>query len=314
MNYRPVFIGGLRRSGTTLMRGALGRHPDLGIFLNDLPFFEVVYEKYKFLNMNSSFICSKMVDDILNHYRMEEVEVKFDRNGILKNLGSYPSINPVIIIEEILKSYASAVGKPRWGLKNPVLEFYADVLFEQYPNAIMVHMIRDPRDRLASIKAINWEYTLEGNIDEWSKSVALAKENSIKYEGSYFVVRYESFLVNPQQYLKKIMEAAELPLSEEVLDMESVMGERSSHDNSGEPIRKGIYKSSIGKYIFHLPAFEVYVQQQVLGEEMIKWGYELLPLSLPTSFNEGGSKVPEWRDEISHTGIANPEEQLMGLN
>lgn len=46
---------------------------------------------------------------------------------------------------------AERVGKPRWGDKSLHSGQHADQIFEEFPGAKIIHMMRDPRDRYASV-------------------------------------------------------------------------------------------------------------------------------------------------------------------
>jgi hypothetical protein len=102
--------------------------------------------------------------------------------------------------------FAEKQGKPRWGDKSLNTERYMDDIFAVFPNAKIIHMMRDPRDRYASAKT-RWT-EMKGRVGAgtamWLESVKLARRGQRKYPGHYMVVRYEDLVAQPEQMLHKI--------------------------------------------------------------------------------------------------------------
>ena len=71
------------------------------------------------------------------------------------------------------------LGKLRWGDKSLGAERYADTILAAYPQAKMIHIIRDPRDRYAS--QFNHRGVGKGQLGAgtalWLWSVRLAERN-----------------------------------------------------------------------------------------------------------------------------------------
>jgi hypothetical protein len=102
--------------------------------------------------------------------------------------------------------FAERAGKRRWGDKTSYVERYADQIFGAYPGAVMIHLIRDPRDRYAS--AIKRWGTQKGRVGgataRWLYSVGLARRNLKKYPDQYRVVRYETLVSQPEATVREI--------------------------------------------------------------------------------------------------------------
>ncbi len=281
MDFRPIFIGGIHRSGTTLLRELLNSHPEICFWPNDLPFFVLYFEEYKNVDLNDLRNLHHLIEEIYNHEFNNIISPGINIEQVLSELQHLDSVNIMAVIEAFLLAHAKQQGYSRWGLKNPMLHNYADELFKTYPNAVMVHLVRDPRDCFASTMKKWPHYKLETLLDRWSKSVELAMSNSLKYQGSYFVIKYESLIHNPEPYVRRILDVCELSWHPAMMQMPFWLGTNSSYTPQTANPSKQIYKSSIGRYINHLSVFEVYVIQKFLQRDMESLKYEQLPLSIP---------------------------------
>ncbi len=210
MDFRPVFICGLQRSGTSLVWGLLNSHPEICFWPNDLPFFWIFYEQFKDTDLNDHYKLHHSIEEILVHEHNKIVSPGLTKGQVLAELQHLDSFNIMAVIEAFLIAYAKQQGYSRWGLKNPMMQGYADVVFKTYPNAVMIHLIRDPRDCFASMKKKWPHYKLELLLERWSSSVKEAKANSEKYQDSYFVVKYENLIQNPEPYVRRILDTCEL--------------------------------------------------------------------------------------------------------
>jgi hypothetical protein len=105
-----------------------------------------------------------------------------------------------------LNQHAERAGKGRWGDKISYVERYADPIMAAYPDAVIIHMIRDPRDRYASaIK--RWPHQkgqVGGETARWLYSVRLAQQNLKRYPGRYKMIRYETFVSEPERTLREL--------------------------------------------------------------------------------------------------------------
>ena len=82
----PIFIGGLTRSGTPLMRAIIGSHPAIAFFPADLPFWREFYVRYAGEDLRDAIVRSRLVDQILSHRRAARGGMAFDRDAILEAL------------------------------------------------------------------------------------------------------------------------------------------------------------------------------------------------------------------------------------
>ena len=186
----PIFIGGLSYSGKTPLRIILSAHPDLSLTRKTY-----LWDRY--------------------YGRFGDLR---DRRGLercLRALGADPSLaslHPDVdavrrefsggpptyacLFAVLHRQAAARLGKRRWGEQLGFVERYADPIFADFPEARMIHMIRDPRERMASIFDTQrprpgqrgWETA------KWRSSAELAARNQLHHPDGYRVVSYDALV------------------------------------------------------------------------------------------------------------------------
>ena len=82
---------------------------------------------------------------------------------------------------------AERIGRARWGDKSLHSEYFANQIFTEFPDARVIHMVRDPRDRYASI-ANRYEHGSKGIASatgRWLASVRAGEANLSRYPDRY---------------------------------------------------------------------------------------------------------------------------------
>ena len=135
----PIVVGGCARSGTTLMRVILDSHPN---------------------------ICCGPESNLFYPGRrgLETLASRFDLpldllRGILKESHSQAQF-----IDMFFAEYSSVTGKPKWAEKSPRNILVLDYIFEHFPKARFIHMIRDGRDTVCSLRTIPRREVVDGKL------------------------------------------------------------------------------------------------------------------------------------------------------
>jgi hypothetical protein len=123
------------------------------------------------------------------------------------------------IFATVLRTYADAHGKPVFGEKTPTHLFHVPTLLEWFPDARIIHMQRDPRavyvsDRhrrrsqgrkpyrwLARVPLLLEAYLLFVTLASWRRAMRLHKRYERAYAGRYLLVRFEDVLKRPAETL-----------------------------------------------------------------------------------------------------------------
>lgn len=200
MERGPIFIAGLERSGTSLIFALLASHPRIAM-TRRTNLWTYFYEQYGDLSQPENF--ERCLNMMTRYKRLVVLDFDADqlRQDFWQGETSYGRL--FALLEE---QYAQRMGKPRWGDKSLNTERYAEPIFAAYPGARILHMIRDPRDRYASVLA-RWK-SRRGRVGAgtamWLSSVNLAEDNRRKYPDQYKIIRYETLATKPEETLREI--------------------------------------------------------------------------------------------------------------
>jgi hypothetical protein len=113
-------------------------------------------------------------------------------------------------VDELFSLPARAAGKAIWCEKSPSNLQNLDFLLEMFPDAQFIHMVRDPRDVVASMKKVNWApgqvkqivLFLEQIYGRWETLKATLPLN----ERNYLQIKLEDFAREPRRHLTQIAE------------------------------------------------------------------------------------------------------------
>lgn len=267
----PVFVAGLERSGTSLLYALLGSHPDIAM-TRRTNLWRYVYGQYGDLADPANL--GRCLGVMERYKRLVVLELDFEalRRAMAQGPATYPRL-----FELVGRQVADRAGKPRWGDKSLHTERFADRIIDSYPGARILHMMRDPRDRSASVAA-RWGRRLGGvgaGAAEWIHSARLALRNAERHPGSYRVVRYESLVGDAPSELEEICRFIQAPWAEEMLGMGGAGSFRESGGNSSYGARTPgtISADSIGRYRSVLTRGQIEFIEGAAGEEMAAMGY-----------------------------------------
>lgn len=284
----PIFIGGIRRSGTSLLRGIIGSHPDVAIYHQDLPLFSYYLDKFRACNLRDSCQASEFWAEIHRAIEFRDPNPPVCLKRIRSAFDQLPDQDKSVgsALECILRDYALAIGRPRFGLKTPYQEFSVDDIFAQFPGAKFVQIIRDPRDSSTSHAAyahgawINKIYTEDALIRDWASSSQRASINLDRFPESYLVLRYEDLASNPDATVARICEFLNLAPDPSMLRMDQQLGWNGHNSFYSDAASGGIFVSSIGKFRQLMGVYTQFKYQAMLRGHLARWDYALVHFSL----------------------------------
>ncbi|RPI35096.1 MAG: sulfotransferase [Chloroflexota bacterium] len=275
-DWGPIFIGGLDSSGKTLLRLMLSSHPNISMSRRTYMWTRF-YNRYGDLSQPQNF--ERCFEAMLNQKPVQILRPDSQRirREFWEGEPTYPNLFAIFH-----RHFAERMGKPRWGDQLGFIERYADPIFEAHPNARMIHMVRDPRDRydLSLIPARRKRGRAGWNTARWLDSIQLAKNNQKRYPDRYMIVHYESLITNRQETLMKICAFIGEEFMPGMLTMRNAI--RFGDDEPG--IVEGYSRVPVAipdKFRGPLPAKrEVAFTQMYARHAMLSLGYPLEPVRL----------------------------------
>lgn len=273
---RPIIVLGCPRSGTTLMQVMLHSHPRIAI-PPETRFTIFTYgERLRFGDLERRRNRRKLVRAIVRRRPRRFRDLGVDRRQTVKEMMTGPpTLGSVIGI--VLRAYAARFDKPRWGDKRPVYHNYIGMIMRLFPDAQIVHVVRDPRDCVASLKRMKWwNRTSYHSISAWAQSIAHTDAAIRRWPGAVTRVHYERLVGDPERELRALCAA----LGEEY---DPAMAEPERMAPVAVPERKHWHAQTlvrpttknIGKWRSELEGWEIGLCEAVLGGQMKRLGYEL---------------------------------------
>jgi hypothetical protein len=264
----PIFIVGSPRSGTSLLRNILNRHPRIAICDETQFHFYVYARRRAFGDLSDPKNRRRVVEEYLALKRLRFVT---DPAGLAEKLlrdgTSYEALFTCLV-----KYHTTSQAKPRWGEKTPQHALFSETLCEWYPGGTIIHLIRDPRDAVASLQRMPWAAgSVVYNAWTWLRNNLAAHRCSDRPQ--YLPVRYETLVSQPEQEVARICER----LGEEyVPSMLDPAGHtvfpppRSWTQLAQHPITTG----RVDKWRDELTRDQVAQIEWVVGRHMGTFGYE----------------------------------------
>jgi len=140
----PLIILGVRRSGTTLFRVMLDRHPEVAI-PDESYFVPQLADRHR-----GAIDVEGFVDDLRRLPTLGEWGVSADE--VRARLR--PGMPVGEAIAAVYEAYAAQRGKSRWGDKTPLYMQYLGLLDRLFPDAVYLHLVRDGRDAAVSFRQL----------------------------------------------------------------------------------------------------------------------------------------------------------------
>lgn len=271
----PVFVVGCSRSGTTLLQSLLDAHPNISLPPEGQVYlrFGKAFRYYGELSDEKNrrrFIRDLLQDAYIRKWNLnctveevEQVARSFTRAGI---------------IGALYRLYMCENGARRWGDKTPEHIRYLTTIREDFPNAYMIHLVRDGRDVAEAFRRfIYGPVTALGLGRVWRDEVAHWWEYQDQEEtGRMLKVRYEDLVSEPKETVEKILDFIGEPLADTTSkyadsEVSQIVGSESWHSS----LRKNITTDKIGDYKKSLSKRDIEIFEYVAGDELKKYGYQL---------------------------------------
>jgi hypothetical protein len=283
----PVFIGGPDRCGKTLLAAILGSHPEIAISAVGSNMWSFFYRQFGDLadDRNLDRCLAAMLR--YRHVRFLDPDPVRLRADFVSGERTYARL--FALFQE---QHADRLGKPRWGDQTGLVERYANEIMAVYPDARMIHMVRDPRDRYEASLAL-WPRgrgRVGGATARWRYSIDLGERNRRRYPERYLFVRYEDLVTRPEETARRVCEFVGVGYEAEMLELEGMPTYRAKLEASvrafgGDPDLPGalISPAFIGGYRGRIPSRELVFMQDRLASRMRTHGYapDPVPLALP---------------------------------
>jgi hypothetical protein len=275
MSNSPIFVVGVPRSGTTLLR----------YVLNSTDRIHIPPES----GFIPRFFGRRPLASIRRHRAQHILDVIFDEYGFASQwqsdrpsaetlIGDQPNVTPSWLLDALYREYAAQFGAVRWGDKTPAYTNHMALLGGIFPDAKFVHVIRDVRDVVISTLEA-WS-SRRRHIDvyyaarNWSDRVGRARTEGRRLGvDRYFEVRYERLVADAEPVIRATCEFLDEPFVSEMLQPE-VIARQQLPPGSHEGVRHPITAARAGRWRGDLAPQDLRLVEQVAGPALTSFGYE----------------------------------------
>lgn len=306
-----AFIVARGRSGTTLLRTMLNANK------NTISPFEskvIVHVKQRYQDQQKwdEKVVLQFIEDIYEDVKFKSfwaIDKKFLTDRIL----SFPleQLNLNLLMKIVFLSFPTEFEKEKIMLlvdKNPPNAVFLDDLHYIFPEAKYIHLVRDYRDNIQSIKKTNPIKNISVLAHGWLNDNLKIEKFKAKYPQKFHTLKYEDLVSDPVSGLKGICEHLGITFQDEMISFQSKL--RSEIDNNTNiqkehkaflkyhgNLSKPVNTESINKWKKYLSDDEVAQIEYICEEYGKKYGY------LPTILNAKGSflksKIGYYRYEFN---------------
>jgi hypothetical protein len=292
----PLFIVGMPRSGTKLMRALLNQHPQINLTLAESHF--IPYFVNKFGNPPRCRVREDL-NPFVRELRQTAFFATMSKAGyalhdstFLENV-DYTKWSS--IFEHVFRHFGCKQETPGtiWGDKTPGYINHMPLLKQLFPDAKFLHIVRDPRDYCLSVKK-SFKKSIYRAAVRWQQGVGKAHRYGARLGQDYLEVRYELLLEEPVFTMKQVSSFIGVPYDDRIVDLTSApedLGDAKGHSK--------IVTDNKGKYLTQLSRIDLKRIEEIVCDVAESVGYRLDNIVAQRSLNPLSLAILKLRDGIA---------------
>lgn len=298
---RPILVLGCPRSGTTLLRLMLNAHPRIAIPPETRFALPTYFEREKFGDLTQEANRRKLAEFLTGKPGLRWSDHDTDRDATVQAiLDAPPTVGSALAA--VYAQYAARFDKPRWGDKLPTYIEHVRPLLQLFPDAHLVHVLRDGRDCVGSLKRQEWsKRSTPDAIGVWNRAVDYgAKAREWVPAAQWHEVRYEELVGDPEARLKELCAFLEEDFVPDMLEPAKVGAQAMPSRKSFHGLLAGaVTTKSVGGWQKHLEPWESNLMHYVSGKRLRAEGYEVPKSTRPSPKLIAAHYRAEFRDRKS---------------
>lgn len=321
MSAELLFVTGASRSGTTLVSRILGNHAQV-LGLRELHYFGELFDprsgthelETKTLVSLAQKLSARQRDDLW-HAQVGADDIVFAEDL----LAGLPRRDGFALFAQATTKLAQADGKKIACEQTPRNIFYAKQLLEHYPDAHIIHLLRDPRGVMASQKKrwqmrklgggnVPWQELVRVRMNYhpitmsklWNKATELAL--ALADHPRCHLVKFESLTDAPEQTVGQLCTEIGLNFDPNMLKVPHWGSSTVAHSDS----TAGVSTQVVEQWRSVLTAAECAVVARLSGELMERSGYPLGAVERKIGLGQWLSYPPH----LLGVALANPKRAL----
>lgn len=204
---QPIFVVGTGRSGTTLLRLMLCAHPRIHL-THEASFY--VWETIGGKKMDGEALLAFVMRSL--HFRW----MRLDPREVVQELPRpVPRSEIHRFYTAAMRAQAAKYGKVRWGDKTPSHANHLKRVFEDYPEARVVRIVRDPRSVVRSLVRMPW---FPGSLGAAAALIGDEQRKVAPFRDRILEISLEDLLRDPRATMERVLEHVGEPWDDAVLE------------------------------------------------------------------------------------------------
>lgn len=297
---RPIIICGHPKAGTSLLRNLMDSHPQLVVYPEESVFFR---RFLPLLKENSATPLALARETLIHIFAWNQENPpdhqsgfpdrdysEFSFDAIANRLEAVTEAGGIRHEGDWLSAAVLAYGEEagvdldkvqRWVEKTPYNEYFAEQIYQWWPDARCIHIVREPCDNYASYKRKQEHWSAEFFSANWVRSTSAGFANQKRYgQDHYMILRFEDLVEVQEETLAKICDFLEIE-DDPTLRVPSRAGKNwGGNSMFGDQFEK-ISSAPVGRWQNILTEREAARIQLITGKYRTRLGYsEVSPRKL----------------------------------
>lgn len=282
----PLFLVGMPRSGTKMLRDMLNHHPQLrfsAIETEFFPYWVSQWGRYGAIQNKQGF--DRFYRDCLRlPFLVENSKrgIQIDCNEWYRSCKAF---TPAAVFEALMRCVLAippADSTTIWGDKSPSYVRHVPLLVQHFPGARVIHIVRDVRDYCLSIRRA-WGKNMLRAAQRWQDDVSKCRNDGSEIPDAYLEIRFEDLLTNPAEVLGRASAFIGLEFDDRMLQpgaQTENLGDAKGMD--------GVLRSNWGKYRSRMHPATIARIERIACATLRDLSYECKYQGEPT-------RVPAWK-------------------
>ncbi len=272
---KAIYLLVSERSGSNLFRSLLDNHSGIAapVAPHLMNQFYPVRAYYGDLREpgNGSLLfrdMAKVADHFYHDWQLgtEAVEAKLQDNG--------PPRSVVEAVDLLYRTKAEKEGKAHYASKGLHNVHFLDAIRAELPDATFLHLVRDPRDHVASwMKRPVNIFAPYDAIRKWVREQRLFLDALYRRGVEAVSLRYEDLIGDTASTMAFVLEELELPVDRACFDTDPEKGKALNWNPHWKNLSQPVMGDNKGKYKEELDEEDIRMIETIAGDVMKAFGY-----------------------------------------
>lgn len=259
----PLFIIGMPRSGTKLLRGLLSRHPRIRLLAAETDFLPFIDE---WVQRHGNPVTEQAFEQLANALSgANYFSFRPSAREPFRWQDWRTACNGNFSVSGLFEGFARCeLDAERgsgviWADKSPAYIRHIPLILKHYPDGRVLHIVRDVRDHCVSMRNA-WGKDIRRAAWRWGQDVLAAHRQCTRMPERCLEVRFEELLQDPEMQMRRICLFLDLPFFAGLTELSQSVEQRGYAAGHTEIMRDNFRK------------FETRLSpREILGIESLAW-------------------------------------------